>query len=238
MNKDALAQLLHDWGQDVDAQMLVLAMTHRSYSHEHGQVRSAGSNERLEFLGDAVLQIIVTDYLFRHHPDCDEGKLSTMRAATVSQKPLAAVARGLNLGGCLLLGVGEENNGGRDKDSILSDALEALIGASYLSGGLEKTRITVENHLREQLHRASEQTVAMDWRTSLAILANEHGFTAPEYQYTAEGPDHDRTYHAVVSINGEPWGSGTGTSKRYAEHAAAHAAYDSYLQRHPEQSDA
>ncbi|WP_227712864.1 ribonuclease III family protein [Nanchangia anserum] len=147
-------QLLTAWGIDIDPEMLILALTHRSFANERGKIPT---NERLEFLGDAVLQLIVTERLYLAHPDHPEGHLAKMRAATVSQTPLALVARSINLGDYLLLGRGEEKTGGRDKDSILSDTMEALIGATYLCHGLEPTRAIVEHHLADLLATALER---------------------------------------------------------------------------------
>ena len=132
--------LVYRWGPSIDAGLLDLALTHRSYAHENGGLPT---NERLEFLGDSVLGIIVTEYLYRTHPEVPEGQLAKMRAATVSEPALAAVARDLGLGEFIKLGKGEALSGGRDKDSILSDTVEALIGATYLTHGLEETRTVV-----------------------------------------------------------------------------------------------
>jgi len=132
--------LVYRWGPSIDADLLDLALTHRSYAHENGGLPT---NERLEFLGDSVLGIIVTEYLYRTHPEVPEGQLAKMRAATVSEPALAAVARDLGLGEFIKLGKGEALSGGRDKDSILSDTVEALIGATYLTHGLEETRTVV-----------------------------------------------------------------------------------------------
>lgn len=232
--KATLETLLSDWGERVDVELLVLAMTHRSFAHEHGKVGSRGTNERLEFLGDAVLQIIATDYLFRNYPDEPEGTLAQMRAATVSQHPLAQVARKIRLGDYLLLGVGEDRQGGRDKDSILSDTLEALIGATYLSSGLEATRIVVERHLRRFLRNAPRRAVTLDWKTTLQELLSAGGLGEASYQIVSTGPDHNRHFTALAIVAGENWGEGQGSSKKVAEHNAAESAVQTLASRHPE----
>lgn len=214
--------LLSALGTPIDGELLVLALTHRSFAHEAGGIPT---NERLEFLGDSVLGIIVTEYLYRHHPDVPEGDLARMRAATVSQRALASVARGLGLGPYILLGRGELVTGGREKDSILSDTVEALIGATYLCHGLEHTRAVVERLVADLLSEAQRLGAGLDWKTSLQELAAERGLGGPVYAVTGTGPDHARTFDAVVSLDGAPWGSGTGTSKKVAEQNAAEDAY-------------
>ncbi|MCI6584928.1 MAG: ribonuclease III [Mobiluncus porci] len=237
--KATLSRLLADWGGTVDPELLVVAMTHRSFAHEHGKTGSTGTNERLEFLGDAVLQIIVTEYLFRNYPDEPEGDLAPMRAATVSQQPLAEVARQIRLGDYLLLGKGEDRQNGRDKDSILSDTLEALIGATYLSSGLESTRVVVERHLRRLLRNAPRRAVAMDWKTNLQETLNQRGLGEVTYHLTEKGPDHNKRFHVKAEVNGEIWGEGEGSSKKTAEHNAAKAVMDTLFERYPEEpSDA
>lgn len=230
-----LERLLADWGQPVDKELLVVAMTHRSFAHEHGKTGSTGTNERLEFLGDAVLQIVVTEYLFRNFPDVPEGELAPMRAATVSQTPLAEVARRLHLGDYILLGIGEDRQGGREKDSILSDTLEALIGASYLTSGLESTRVTIERHLRRYLRNAPRRAVGMDWKTHLSEFAAANSLGEPEYVVQGSGPDHARVFRAEIRLGGEVMGKGQGTSKKSAEHSAAEAAFEALQDRFGDQ---
>ena len=209
-------------GTAIDAELLVLALTHRSFAHEAGGIPT---NERLEFLGDSVLGVIVTEFLYRAHPDAPEGDLARMRAATVSQRALAEVARGLNLGGYILLGRGELVTGGREKDSILSDTVEALIGATYLCHGLEKTRAVVENLVGSLLTQAARLGAGLDWKTSLQELAAERGLGSPSYAVTGAGPDHARTFSAVVLLDGAEHGRGVGSSKKLAEQNAAEDAY-------------
>ena len=231
---DTLEPLLEAWGERLDPDLLVLAMTHQSFSHEHGKTGSRGTNERLEFLGDAVLQIIVTEYLYRNFPDEPEGTLAQMRAATVSQTPLAEVARKIHLGEYLRLGVGEDRQGGRDKDSILSDTLEALIGATFLSCGLSVTRVVVERHLRRFLRNAPRRAVTLDWKTTLQELLSAADLGEVTYEVVATGPDHQKHFSAQALVEGENWGEGQGSSKKIAEHQAAEAAVATLAQRCPE----
>ncbi len=209
-------------GTTVDPELLVLALTHRSFAHEAGGIPT---NERLEFLGDSVLGVIVTEHLYRRHPDVSEGDLARMRAATVSQKALASVARAIGIGDYILLGRGELVTGGREKPSILSDTVEALIGAIYLCHGLEHTRAVVTGLVGSLLDRAADLGAGLDWKTSLQELAAEMGLGSPAYVVTGEGPDHARTFTAAVVLEGEERGWGAGSSKKLAEQNAAEAAY-------------
>ncbi len=214
------AELLEKWGADIDPELLVLALTHRSFANEQGGIPD---NERLEFLGDSVLSIIVTDWLFKNFPGRPESALSQMRIATVSQTPLADAARRLNLGQYVLLGVGENKTGGRSKDSILSDTFEALIGATYLTGGLESTRLAVLGALAPVLDQVEERSQTTDWKTRLQMFLGPAGNTLV-YQHRAEGPENDRVFHAELILDGEVVGAGTATSKKQAELIAARAA--------------
>lgn len=230
----AVSQLIEKLGVHVDAELLVLALTHRSFAHEAGGIPT---NERLEFLGDAVLGLIVTEQLFRNHPDLPEGELAKMRAATVSQRSLAEIARDLGLGSYVLLGRGEENTGGREKDSILSDTLEALFGSIYITNGLEPTRVVVERLVESTLAIAADLGAGLDWKTSLQELSAELGLTSPSYAATGSGPDHAREFDAAVTISGEIVGRGTGSSKKIAEQDAAEAAYRHLMARKDRHSD-
>src|SRR6187431_1675659 len=170
---DALVERL---GVTVDPELLVLALTHRSFAYEAGGLPT---NERLEFLGDSVLGIVVTDWLYRTHPDRPEGDLAKMRAACVSQKALAVIARELALGPCVLLGKGERASGGANKDSILCDSFEAILGAVYLTHGIEKSAEVVLRLVGPTLAAAALSGVALDWKTSLQEAAAERGLGAP-----------------------------------------------------------
>ena len=218
----AADQLLTKLGVQLDPELLVLALTHRSFAHEAGGLPT---NERLEFLGDSVLGVVVTERLYREHPDHPEGDLAKMRAATVSQRALAGVARELELGRFVLLGKGEIATGGADKDSILSDTLEAVFGAVYLTHGLETARELVDRLVGPTLARAADLGAGLDWKTSLQELAAALGMGAPEYVVTGEGPDHARVFTAQVVVGGEVRGSGVGSAKKIAEQEAAENGY-------------
>lgn len=220
-NKKVL-NLLEKWGAEIDPEMLVLALTHRSFANEVGGLPN---NERLEFLGDSVLGIIVTEKLYRTYPDMPEGKLANMRAATVSQSALASVARKINLGKYILLGKGEIVTKGNDKDSILSDTVEALIGATYLCNGLEKTRVVVEKLLDELLKNVLVRSEQTDWKTTLQEMVSARIKSAvPVYTVEGTGPNHNRTFYAEVVVENLVYGKGEGTSKKQAEQNAARMA--------------
>nr|WP_241731879.1 ribonuclease III [Microbacterium ginsengiterrae] len=197
--------------------MLALALTHRSYAYEHGGIPH---NERLEFLGDSVLGQAVTVMLFTTHPDLDEGQLAKRRASVVSTVALAEVARAIGLGEHLLLGRGEEQTGGRDKDSILADTMEAVFGATYLSAGPEAATELVLRLTAPLLADPERYGAAMDPKTSLQELAARLGAAPPIYAVSASGPDHDRRFTATVTV-GDVSKTGEGTSKKTAEMAAA-----------------
>ncbi len=219
---DAATPLIEKLGVQLDPELLVLSLTHRSFAHEAGGIPT---NERLEFLGDTVLGLVVTEALYRTHPTLSEGELAKMRAATVSQRALAAVARELELGSYMLLGKGELATGGDDKDSILSDTLEALFGAVYLAHGLEEARGVVLRLVGPTLEAAADLGAGLDWKTSLQELAAELGLGAPVYEVVGEGPDHARTFTARAIVGGEARGTGTGPAKKLAEQQAAADAY-------------
>jgi ribonuclease-3 len=217
--------LLRALGVDLDGERLGLALTHRSYAYENGGLPP---NERLEFLGDSVLGLIVTEYLYRAHPDLPEGQLAKLRAYVVNAHALASVARGLGelgLGGYLLLGRGEELTGGRDKDSILGDGLEAMIGAVYLHGGMEVARELVHRLFGRLLTEAPQRGAGLDWKTSLQELIAELGHPPPDYRVTEVGPDHRKEFTATVLVSGESSGAGTGRTKKEAEQQAAESAW-------------
>ena len=197
-------QLGEKLGIHLDPELLVLALTHRSFAHEAGGIPT---NERLEFLGDTVLGLVVTEALYRTHPGLPEGELAKM------------------LGGYVLLGKGELSTGGPDKDSILSDTLEALFGAVYLAHGLESARGVVMRLVGRTLEAAADLGAGLDWKTSLQELSAELGLGAPFYEVAGEGPDHARTFTAHAVVGGEVRGSGTGPAKKLAEQDAAAAAY-------------
>ncbi|QDB79825.1 ribonuclease III [Georgenia wutianyii] len=220
--RNDVGTLLERLGVHIDGELLVLALTHRSFAHEAGGIPT---NERLEFLGDTVLGLVVTENLYRKNADTAEGDLARMRAATVSQRALASVARDLGLGDFILLGRGELVTGGREKDSILSDTVEALIGAAYLCNGLEPTRAMIERLVGDLLHQAATLGAGLDWKTSLQELVAARGLPAPLYQVVGTGPDHARSFTATVLVGEADYGTGTGPSKKVAEQEAAQNAY-------------
>ena len=212
-------------GVGVDPGLLELALTHRSWAYEHG---GAPHNERLEFLGDAILGQAVTVRLFRDFPDLSEGALAKRRAALVSTVALAGIARSIGVGAQLRLGRGEELTGGREKDSILADAVEAIIGAVYLStdpGTAERFVLDLVAPLLADAEGFGDALAALDPKTTLQEEAAARGLPHPPYETTGEGPDHDRRYTARVTVGGVT-GTGTSTSKKGAELAAARDAVE------------
>ncbi|MGD0685451.1 MAG: ribonuclease III [Streptosporangiaceae bacterium] len=207
----------------LSADMLKRALTHRSFAYENGGLPT---NERMEFLGDSVLSLIVTDALFRDFPDLPEGHLAKLRAAVVNMNALAAVARGLHLGDYIYLGKGEEGTGGRDKSSILADTLEAVIGAVYLDCGLPAADALVHRLFDPVIARSARLGAALDWKTSLQELTAAEMLGVPEYHVEESGPDHQKSFRASVRIGGRSYGSGEGRSKKEAEQQAAEAAWN------------
>ncbi|MDQ3886563.1 MAG: ribonuclease III [Actinomycetota bacterium] len=217
--------LLNALGVDLDAELVTLALTHRSYAYENGGLVP---NERLEFLGDAVLGLVVTDHLYRTHPELSEGQLAKLRASVVNMYALAGVARSLGeqgLGEHLLLGRGEELTGGRDKDSILADTIEALIGAVYLQHGSETARQVVHRLFDPLLVEAPLRGAGLDWKTSLQELTAAAALGVPDYRVAENGPDHLKEFTATVVIAGAARGLGQGRTKKEAEQRAAEAAW-------------
>lgn len=213
--------LLETLGVQIEPALLERALTHRSYAYEHGGIPH---NERLEFLGDSVLGLAVTVMLFTTNPDLDEGQLAKRRASVVSTVALAEVARAIGLGQYLRLGRGEEHTGGRDKDSILADTMEAVFGATFLSAGADAATELVLRLTKPLLADPERYGAAMDPKTSLQELAARHGKTPPAYSVVAAGPDHDRVFTATVRV-GDLACEGVGTSKKTAEMAAALTAW-------------
>lgn len=212
-------------GVEFDAELLTLALTHRSYAYENGGLEP---NERLEFLGDAVLGLVITDHLYRHHPELPEGQLAKLRASVVNMHALAGVARELGEGGLgqyLLLGRGEELTGGRDKASILADSLEAVLGAVYLQHGIEVARELIHRLFGDLLTEAPQLGAGLDWKTSLQELTAAAELGVPEYRVEEQGPDHRKEFSAFVAVGGESLGEGTGRTKKDAEQKAAQAAW-------------
>jgi len=214
-----------------DPLLLERALAHRSWCAEVvGEVREE-SNERLEFLGDAVLGLIVTDHLYRTYPGLAEGELAKTRASVVDAATLAEVAAELDLGAGLLLGKGEDASGGRQKASILADTMEAVIGAVYLDGGWDAASAFVLGLLGRRLAEAAEGPGGRDYKTRLQELAAQAFDQLPRYDVSYEGPDHARRFLATVHVDGFTLGRGEGRSKKRAEQAAARAAWEELAQR-------
>ncbi len=219
----------------ISAETLERALTHRSYAYENGGLPT---NERLEFLGDSVLSLVVTDTLFNGHPDMPEGHLAKLRAAVVQMNALAEVARDLRLGSFVKLGRGEEGTGGRDKPSILADTLEAVIGATYIDCGLPAASGLVHRLFDPVIERSSSLGAGLDWKTSLQELTADLGLGVPEYQVKDSGPDHQKLFRAVVKVGSRELGAGEGRSKKAAEQLAAEAAYRAITAEKDEEHEA
>lgn len=223
---DSHAALLAALGITLPADLLTIALTHRSYSYENGGLPT---NERLEFLGDAVLGLTITEELYRRHPERSEGDLAKLRASIVNTQALADVGRGLTdegLGSHLFLGKGEENSGGADKSSILADGVESLLGAVYLEHGLTGAREVIMRLFGELLDTAPTLGAGLDWKSSLQELTATRGLGAPSYVVTSTGPDHDKEFSATVVVNGVEYGNGVGRTKKEAELKAAASAWN------------
>ena len=202
--------------------LLIHALTHRSYAYENGGLPT---NERLEFLGDSVLGLVVTDRLYNLYPDLSEGRLAKLRAAVVNARALADVARTLGLGPYVRLGRGEETTGGREKASILSDTVEAVIGAIYLQSGFGRAAEVVRSLFDPLIAAAFQLGAGLDWKTSLQELSADLALGVPEYLVGASGPDHAKTFTAQVRVGDQVYGHGVGRSKKEAEQQAAETAW-------------
>ncbi|QRN92825.1 ribonuclease III [Archangium violaceum] len=206
------------------------ALTHKTYVNERPN-EGLQDNQRLEFLGDAVVNLVIAHRLMDRFPNADEGELSRLRARVVDEKGLTRVARRLELGELLLLGRGEDRHGGRDKSSILADAVEAIMAAVYLCSGLEKVRELVERHFSELLDEVTLSLVR-DFKTQLQEIVQERLKVPPRYQVVSEsGPEHQKTFEVEVSIGPDPYARASGHSKRDAEQSAAHIALQLFEQR-------
>jgi ribonuclease-3 len=205
-----------------DAELLERALTHKSYANEN---RVPYHNERMEFLGDAVLGLVISEYLMKSCPDSTEGDLSRLRAAVVSEPALAAISREIGLGDYLLLGKGEDQSGGRNKDSLLADCLEALIAAVYLDAGKDTAESLVLRLFEESIKKTSTSGNSLDYKTALQEVCQEQLKQLPEYRVVSEtGPDHQKQFEMEVWIKGQLSGRGTGKSKKEAEQRAAREA--------------
>lgn len=220
-------ELMKRIGIDIDSETLRLALTHRSYSYENGGIPT---NERVEFLGDSILGFSVAEYLYKKYPDLPEGDLAKRRAAIVSTRALAIIARDLGVGEHIFLGRGEAQSNGANKASILADTMEALIGATYLDQGMDAARALVLRFVTPLLEDVRLLGAATDWKTVIQEEVAAKKLGDMRYQVTGSGPDHARTYEATLVISDEPYGSGHGPSKKEAEQEAAR---NSWLQLHP-----
>ena len=202
-------------------------MTHRSYTYENGGLPH---NERLEFLGDAVLGIVVTEYLYSTFPELPEGRLAKLRAAVVNSHSLADVARELDLGEEILLGKGEQSTGGADKSSILADSLEAFLGSVLISAGRDAASLLIHHLFDPLVSNAAALGAGLDWKTSLQEFCADHALGGPSYRISESGPDHDKRFEAVAVVGEETFAPGTGTSKKLAEQGAAENAFTALAQ--------
>lgn len=210
-----------------DRSLLEHALTHSSYANEH-KGEGTGSNERLEFLGDSVLGMVVADHLYRAHPNMPEGDLTRTRASLVCEESLYEVARTLDLGRCLRLGRGEDAGGGRTRPSILADAVESVLAAVYLDGGVEQARRIIRALI---LDREWEKAVDRDYKTALQELVQKESGWALTYRPVGErGPDHAKIFVMEVDLNGRPVGRGEGRTKKEAEQSAAKTALEKLLE--------
>ncbi len=216
------AELRHALGVPIMPKSLERALTHRSYAYEND---NPPTNERLEFLGDSVLGLVVTDTLFRGYPNLPEGQLAKLRAAVVQMSALADVARELSLGDYVRLGRGEQVTGGRNKPSILADTLEAVIGAVYIDCGLAEASALVHRLFDPVITKSARLGAGLDWKTSLQELTAVKMLGVPDYQVEESGPDHQKSFRAVVRVGGRVLGSGEGRTKKAAEQQAAEAAW-------------
>jgi ribonuclease III len=222
-------EVLTELGMSIDPELFDRALTHRSYAYEQGGLPT---NERLEFLGDSVLGLVVTEHLYRSYPDLSEGQLAKLRAAVVNSRALADVARGLDLGDAIHLGRGEESTGGRNKSSILADTMEAVIGAVFLEHGIEIARVFVHYLFDGLMAEVATRGAGLDWKTSLQEISSLAGIGVPVYEIIEFGPDHAKTFEAMVLVDGRRHGPGTGRNKKEAEQNAAALAFAVLADKH------
>ena len=213
-----------------------LALTHRSFAFE--QPETVAHNERLEFLGDAILGAIVTDLIYRNHPEMTEGEMARLRASVVNTHALADLARDFAVGDHIRLGKGEDVSGGRDKDSLLADTFEALIGAVYIEKGMDELRTFLDPVFEDRIAGSLSAEHRYDSKTALQEVVVKETSELPLYRVAASGPDHDRRYIADVFVSGELYGTGNGRSKKEAEQVAARQALARFADSQKEQGDA
>lgn len=222
------APLLEAWGIELSDEMLRLALTHRSFAHENDNVPN---NERLEFLGDAVLGLSVAEQLYTQFPQRSESDISKMRAGVVNMYALAGLARNLGLGEYILLGRGEMKTDGQDKDSILADTVEAILGAIYLEHGFAVAKATVLRLFKSMIDKAPTVGLTMDWKTTVQERLREHDLPMPEYEVSSSGPEHDKAFFATLKLDGKERTRGQGRTKKEAEHQAARAMVEELSKR-------
>ena len=225
---ESLKARLAALGVPLPDEVINLALTHRSFAYESGGIPT---NERLEFLGDSVIGLVITEELYKRFPEMDESGLSPLRSGVVSTRALSQVARLLGIGREVRIGRGEEVTGGREKNSILADSLEALIGAIYLEHGLEKAEHAIITLMQEAIEEAISRGATLDGKTSLQELVAARGEGSPEYEISESGPDHAKEFQATAIVAGERVSAGRGKSKREAEQEAARLAYQILLER-------
>ncbi len=232
-HSDPERRLLDALGVDLSAGLLDLALTHRSFAYENGGIPT---NERLEFLGDSVLGLVITDALYRERSEDPEGRLAKVRAAVVNARALAGVAEQIGIGDCVRLGRGEEGTGGRSKSSILADTLEAVLGAVYLEYGFDTAGRVIHTLFDPLLAAAVQRGAGLDWKTSLQELTARAELGVPEYRIAESGPDHDKVFVAWVALGDREFDRGSGRSKKEAEQIAAEYAYETVLREYPAMS--
>lgn len=208
-----------------------LALTHRSFAFEQPEV--SANNERLEFLGDAILEAVVTDLIYRDNPDLAEGEMARLRASVVNTHALAHLASDLGLGDHILLGKGEEASGGRSKPSLLANTFEAVVGAVYLDRGIDAVREALTPLFRERIQHSIARGDRYDAKTALQEVAVRQAGDQPRYRVSSSGPDHDKRFTADVYVEERLMGSGTGRSKKEAEYNAAREALDRMEEEYP-----
>jgi len=212
-----------------DISLLETALTHRSYLNENRELRE--SNERFEFLGDAVLELVVSEFLYHQYPNLPEGKLTALRSKIVQTRTLASVANNLNLGECLRLSRGEAASGGRQNASILADLVEAIIGSVFLDRDLEAAKVFIKKHLLNNYQELIKDAQVEDWKSKLQEVVQAKGGLAPTYNVVKEeGPDHDRIFTVEVSFFDIPQGTGSGKSKQAAQQDAARKALEKLME--------
>jgi ribonuclease-3 len=217
-----VVEVLTQLGMSIEPELLGHALTHRSFAYEQGGLPT---NERLEFLGDSVLGLVVTEHLFLAYPELSEGQLAKLRSAVVNSRALADIARGLDLGALIRLGRGEETTGGRDKSSILADTMEAVIGAVFTEHGIDAARTFVHHLFDALMADVATRGAGLDWKTSLQEIASLAGLGVPVYEVVESGPDHAKTFEAMVVLDRHSYGPGAGRNKKEAEQNAAAMAF-------------